>query len=36
MELALEGGFKVLDAKAQPLDYLYGHTDPRDAGMPRR
>ena len=32
---ALDGGFKVVDANAQTLAYVYGHTDPRDAKLPR-
>ena len=28
---ALDGGFKIVDANAQTLAYVYGHTDPRDA-----
>jgi hypothetical protein len=30
---ALEGGFKIVDANGQPLAYVYGHADPRDAGI---
>jgi hypothetical protein len=26
-------GFKVLDANGQALAYVYGHADPRDAGI---
>jgi hypothetical protein len=26
-------GFKVLDANGQSLAYVYGHADPRDAGV---
>jgi hypothetical protein len=28
---AVDGGFKVVDAKGQSLAYVYGHADPRDA-----
>jgi hypothetical protein len=27
------GGFKVIDANGQSLAYVYGHADPRDAGI---
>ena len=30
---AIEAGFKVVDANQQPLAYVYGHADPRDAGI---
>ena len=30
---AIDGGFKVVDAKGQALAYVYGHADPRDAGI---
>jgi hypothetical protein len=30
---ALDGGFKVLDANKQTIAYVYGHADPRDAGI---
>ena len=30
---ALDGGFKILDANGQALAYVYGHADPRDAGI---
>jgi hypothetical protein len=30
---ALDCGFKVLDANGQALAYVYGHADPRDAGI---
>ena len=26
-------GFKIVDAKGQTLAYVYGHADPRDAGI---
>jgi hypothetical protein len=29
----LGGGFKVVDANGQALAYVYGHADPRDAGI---
>jgi hypothetical protein len=30
---ALDGGFKIIDANGQALAYVYGHADPRDAGV---
>ena len=30
---ALEGGFKVVEANKQAIAYVYGHADPRDAGI---
>jgi hypothetical protein len=27
----IEGGFKVVDANKQAIDYVYGHADKRDA-----
>ena len=30
---ALDNGFKVVDANGQALAYVYGHADPRDAGI---
>jgi hypothetical protein len=30
---AIEGGFKVVDANKQPLTHIYGHADPRYAGI---
>ena len=30
---AIAGGFKIVDANKQPLAYIYGHADPRDAGI---
>jgi hypothetical protein len=29
----IDAGFKVIDANGQPLAYVYGHADPRDAGV---
>ena len=29
----LDGGFKVVDANKQSIAYVYGHADPRDAGI---
>jgi hypothetical protein len=29
----IAGGFKVIDANGQSLAYVYGHADPRDAGI---
>jgi hypothetical protein len=29
----IEGGFKVIDSNGQTLAYVYGHADPRDAGI---
>ena len=31
-ELA-DGGFKIVDANKQGIAYVYGHADPRDAGI---
>jgi 2-methylisocitrate lyase-like PEP mutase family enzyme len=28
---ALDGGFKIVDAKGQAVAYVYGHADPREA-----
>jgi hypothetical protein len=30
---AIDAGFKVVDANGQSLAYVYGHADPRDAGV---
>ena len=30
---AIDGGFKVADANKQPLTHIYGHADPRYAGI---
>jgi 2-methylisocitrate lyase-like PEP mutase family enzyme len=30
---AIDAGFKVVDATGQSLAYVYGHADPRDAGI---
>jgi hypothetical protein len=30
---ALDGGFKIVDANKQAIAYVYGHADPRDAGI---
>ena len=30
---AIDGGFKVVDANKQSIAYVYGHADPRDAGI---
>jgi hypothetical protein len=30
---ALDGGFKIMDSNEQALAYVYGHADPRDAGI---
>ena len=30
---ALEGGFKIVDSNGQALAYVYGHADPRHAGI---
>ena len=30
---APDGGFKVVDANGQPLAYVYGHADQRDAAI---
>jgi hypothetical protein len=30
---ALDGGFKIMDANKQAIAYVYGHADPRDAGI---
>jgi hypothetical protein len=29
----IAGGFKVIEANGQSLAYVYGHADPRDAGI---
>jgi hypothetical protein len=29
----LDGGFKIVDANKQAIAYVYGHADPRDAGI---
>jgi len=29
----IPGGFKVIDGNGQSLAYVYGHADPRDAGI---
>jgi hypothetical protein len=29
----LDGGFKIVDANKQTIAYVYGHADPRDAGI---
>ena len=29
----LDGGFKIVDSNGQSLAYVYGHADPRDAGI---
>ena len=30
---AIDGGFKIVDANKQNIAYVYGHADPRDAGI---
>ena len=30
---AIDGGFKIVDANKQAIAYVYGHADPRDAGI---
>jgi hypothetical protein len=30
---ATDGGFKIVDANGQAIAYVYGHADPRDAGI---
>ena len=30
---ALEGGFKIVDSNGQAIAYVYGHADPRHAGI---
>ena len=30
---AIEAGFKVVDGNKQSIAYVYGHADPRDAGI---
>jgi hypothetical protein len=30
---ALDGGFKIVASNGQALAYVYGHADPRDAGI---
>jgi hypothetical protein len=30
---ALDCGFKIVDANKQAIAYVYGHADPRDAGI---
>jgi len=30
---AIDAGFKVIDSNGQSLAYVYGHADPRDAGV---
>ena len=30
---ALDGGFKIVDANKQAIAYVYGHADPRYAGI---
>ena len=30
---ALDSGFKIVDLNGQTLAYVYGHADPRDAGI---
>jgi hypothetical protein len=30
---AIETGFKIVDANKQSIAYVYGHADPRDAGI---
>jgi hypothetical protein len=30
---AIDAGFKVIDANGQPLAYVYGYANPRDAGV---
>ena len=30
---AIAGGFKIVDGNKQTLAYVYGHADPRDAGI---
>ena len=30
---ALDSGFKIVDSNGQTLAYVYGHADPRDAGI---
>ena len=29
----LDGGFKIVDANKQTIAHVYGHADPRDAGI---
>ena len=29
----LDGGFKIVDANKQAIAYVYGHADPREAGI---
>jgi hypothetical protein len=29
----IDAGFKIIDANGQPLAYVYGHADPRDADI---
>ena len=29
----IAGGFKIVDANKQSIAYVYGHADPRDAGI---
>jgi hypothetical protein len=33
---ALDGGFKIVDSNGQTLAYVYGHADPRNAGIAKR
>jgi hypothetical protein len=30
---AIKAGLKIVDADGQSIAYVYGHTDPRDAGI---
>ncbi|MGA8436329.1 MAG: hypothetical protein WB713_16415 [Methyloceanibacter sp.] len=30
---ALDGGFQIVDANGQAIAYVYGHADPRHAGI---
>ena len=30
---AIKAGFKIVDANGQSIAYVYGHSDPRDAGV---
>jgi hypothetical protein len=32
----IDAGFKIVDANKQSLAYVYGHADPRDAGIAPR
>ena len=30
---AIDAGFKIVDSHGQSIAYVYGHADPRDAGI---